>query len=151
MTEKHKVIFIIGGPGSGKGTACEHLIEKYGLSHFSTGDLLRQEMKNQTKIGLEITDIMNRGDLVPGDVSVRLLKENIMSLKTDQISLIDGFPRNEDNVHWWQEEAAAYIDVLGVIYLDCEVETMKKRILGRNQGRSDDNEEVFTHRIEIFQ
>jgi adenylate kinase len=45
MVEKHKAIFIIGGPGSGKGTACDHLIEKYGLKHFSTGDLLRQEMK----------------------------------------------------------------------------------------------------------
>lgn len=83
MTEKHKVIFIIGGPGSGKGTACEHLIEKFGLQHFSTGDLLWEEMKNKTKVGIEITEIMNRGDLVPGDVSVKLLMENVMSLKTD--------------------------------------------------------------------
>lgn len=71
--QKHKAIFIIGGPGSGKGTACDHLIEKYGLAHFSTGDLLRNEMKVGSEIGKEITEIMNRGDLVPGDVSVRLL------------------------------------------------------------------------------
>lgn len=75
--EKHKAIFIIGGPGSGKGTACDHLIEKYGLAHFSTGDLLRNEMKQGTQVGKEITDIMNRGDLVPGDISVKLLIENI--------------------------------------------------------------------------
>lgn len=51
MTEKQKVIFIVGGPGSGKGTACQHLIEKYGFKHFSTGELLREEMKKSTELG----------------------------------------------------------------------------------------------------
>lgn len=145
MTDKHKVLFIVGGPGSGKGTACEHLIEKYGFKHFSTGELLREEMKNQSEIGLQITDIMNRGDLVPGDISVRLLIDNISKQSQDQICLVDGFPRNQDNVDWWHKIAEEQVQMIGLVYLDCSVENMKDRIMSRNQGRSDDTEEVFTH------
>lgn len=89
-------------------------------------------MRIGSDIGKEITELMNRGDLVPGDVSVRLLIQNILQLKKDQISLIDGFPRNQDNIDWWKKEAENDIEVLGVIYLDCSEENMKMRVQGRN-------------------
>lgn len=88
---------------------------------------------------------MNRGDLVPGEISVRLLIDNISKQSQDQICLVDGFPRNQDNVDWWHKIAEEHVQMIGLVYLDCSVENMKGRIMSRNQGRSDDTEEVFTH------
>lgn len=68
--DKHQVLFILGGPGSGKGTMCAKLVTTYGFKHFSTGDLLRNEVKTGSKLGHEIDSYISRGDLVPGATAV---------------------------------------------------------------------------------
>lgn len=70
MEERHKALFIIGGPGSGKGTICDYLINIYGFKHFSTGDLLREEVKTGSELGKYIDSLISKGNMVPGDVSV---------------------------------------------------------------------------------
>ena len=83
MEEKHKALFIVGGPGSGKGTICDYLIGTYGFKHFSTGDLLRAEVKTGSELGKFIDSLISKGNLVPGNVSVEILKKNIMRLPLD--------------------------------------------------------------------
>lgn len=83
MQEKHKALFIVGGPGSGKGTICDYLIDTYGFKHFSTGDLLRAEVKSGSELGQFIDSLISKGNLVPGHISVDILKKNIMMLPMD--------------------------------------------------------------------
>ena len=83
IEEKHKALFIVGGPGSGKGTICDYLIGTYGFKHFSTGDLLREEVKSGSELGKFIDSLISKGNLVPGHVSVDLLRKNIMRLSMD--------------------------------------------------------------------
>jgi adenylate kinase family enzyme len=129
MEEKHKALFIVGGPGSGKGTICDYLIDTYGFKHFSTGDLLRAEVKSGSELGKNIDALISKGNLVPGHISVDLLRKNILRLSLDQICLIDGFPRNQDNIDNWNNIIADEVHILGCIYLDCKEEVMKDRIL----------------------
>lgn len=70
----HQVLFILGGPGSGKGTQCDNLVEQYGCIHYSTGDLLRAEVKKGTELGKEVDGYMSKGNLVPGEVTANMLK-----------------------------------------------------------------------------
>lgn len=91
---KHQVLFILGGPGSGKGTQCENLIHTYGFVHFSTGDLLRAEVKKQTELGKEIEGYITRGDLVPGETTVHLVKKAILERTPEFVFILDGYPRN---------------------------------------------------------
>ena len=100
--EKHRVLFVLGGPGSGKGTQCENMQEKYGFVHFSTGDLLRAEVKKGTELGKEIDSYISKGNLVPGEVAVNLIKKNILEEKKDFTFIIDGYPRNQSNIDCWE-------------------------------------------------
>ena len=77
MQDKHKALFIVGGPGSGKGTICDYLIDTYGFKHFSTGDLLRAEVQSGSDTGKYIDSLISKGNLVPGHISVDILKTNI--------------------------------------------------------------------------
>ena len=125
---------------------------RFGYVHFSTGDLLRAEVKKQTDLGKEIDSYISKGNLVPGEVAVNLIKKNILEKSKDFTFIIDGYPRNQSNIDKWEEVVKDEIDVLGCLYLDCSEETMKSRILKRAEtsDRSDDNEEVFKNRIKVF-
>ncbi|EPQ11289.1 Adenylate kinase isoenzyme 5 [Myotis brandtii] len=91
---KCKIIFMIGGPGSGKGTQCAKLVEKYGFTHLSTGELLRHELSSDSERSKLIRDTMERGDLVPSGVLLELLREAMAaSLGHTTGFLIDGYPR----------------------------------------------------------
>lgn len=149
---KHRVLFILGGPGSGKGTVCDRLKEEYGFKHFSTGDLLRAEVAKKTELGIEIDSYISKGNLVPGSTAVTLIKNNILEGEKKCIYIIDGYPRNQSNIDFWEEIVGDEIEVIGCVFLDCSVETMKARILnrGKTSGRSDDNEEVFNNRIKVY-
>ncbi len=83
MEERHKALFIVGGPGSGKGTICDYLINTYGFKHYSTGDLLWAEVKSGSELGKFIDSLISKGNLVPGHISVDLLRKNIMRLPMD--------------------------------------------------------------------
>lgn len=92
--KKHQVIFIMGGPGSGKGTMCENLVATYGFLHYSTGDLLRAEVKKDTELGKTINSFISEGKLVPGETTAQLLKNSIFEKTPDNIFIIDGYPRS---------------------------------------------------------
>lgn len=123
--EKHRVLFVLGGPGSGKGTQCENMKNKFGFVHYSTGDLLRAEVKKGTELGKEIDSYISKGNLVPGEVAVNLIKKNILEEKNDFTFIIDGYPRNQSNIDCWEKVVKDDIDVLGCLYLDCSEDIMK--------------------------
>ncbi|KIH49245.1 adenylate kinase isoenzyme 5 domain protein, partial [Ancylostoma duodenale] len=89
------IFFIVGGPGSGKGTQCEKIVAKYGLSHLSSGDLLRDEVKSGSPRGAQLSKIMEAGELVPLEVVLDLIKEAMLKevAKGSKGFLIDGYPR----------------------------------------------------------
>lgn len=150
--KKPKVLFVIGGPGSGKGTQCTLMIEHFKFEHLSTGDLLRAEVKLGGELGKLIDSYISKGDLVPTDITLQLLTNAIASRGNGKVYLVDGYPRNVSNIEMWNEVTKGEIDVVGVLMLNCSEETMLKRAMKRAEvsGRSDDNEEVFRNRLIVF-
>ncbi|XP_027725459.1 adenylate kinase isoenzyme 1 [Vombatus ursinus] len=89
-----KIIFVVGGPGSGKGTQCEKIVEKYGYTHLSTGDLLRAEVSSGSDRGKKLSEIMEKGQLVPLDTVLDMLRDAMIAkVETSKGFLIDGYPR----------------------------------------------------------
>ncbi|KAI5642191.1 hypothetical protein M9H77_00061 [Catharanthus roseus] len=146
--KKMKVVFVVGGPGSGKGTQCEKIVQHYGYTHLSTGDLLRKEIKTGSENGTMIQNIMKEGKLVPSDLTVGLIKKAISEIDNDKF-LIDGFPRNEENLSVFENLTG--IEPEFVLFLDCPKEEMTRRLLSRNRGRDDDNEETIRKRLQVFE
>jgi adenylate kinase len=144
-------IILFGPPGSGKGTQSARLVEKYGLIHLSTGDLLRSEINRQTQLGMEAKAIMDRGELVPDAVVVGMIASAVDSNPGVGGFLFDGFPRtvaqSEALDHLLKEKGTS----IGVVLaLEVSEEELVKRLLkrGLTSGRSDDNsEEVVRARI----
>ncbi|XP_048773176.2 adenylate kinase isoenzyme 5-like [Ostrea edulis] len=144
------VVFVVGGPGSGKGTQCEKIVQKYGFTHLSTGDLLRAEVKSGSPRGKNLVDIMEKGELVPMETVLELLRENIAAkASASKGFLIDGYPREMDQGIKFEEQITTPKCVL---YFDVSDDTMTKRLLGRAQtsGRVDDNEETIKQRLKTF-
>lgn len=142
-----KVVFVLGGPGSGKGTQCTSIVQQFGFTHLSAGDLLRAEINSGNENGVMIQSMIKEGKIVPSVVTVKLLQTAMIKSGNDKF-LIDGFPRNEEN-------RAAFERVTGmtpefILFFDCHEEEMEKRILGRNQGRVDDNIETIRKRFKVF-
>ncbi|KAF7035685.1 hypothetical protein CFC21_046508 [Triticum aestivum] len=146
--KKITVVFVIGGPGSGKGTQCAKIVSHFGFTHLSAGDLLREEVKSDTEQGTMIKNLMHEGKLVPSEIIVRLLLKAMLASGNDKF-LIDGFPRNEENREAY--EKIIKIEPEFVLLIDCSREEMERRILHRNQGRDDDNMETIRRRFEVFQ
>lgn len=146
--KKIKIVFVIGGPGSGKGTQCSKIVNQFGYTHLSAGDLLREEAKSNTEQGTMIKNLMHEGKLVSSEIIVRLLLKAILASGNDKF-LIDGFPRNEENRQAY--EKIINIDPEFVLLIDCSREEMERRILHRNQGRDDDNVDTIRNRFEVFQ
>ncbi|XP_075991895.1 adenylate kinase isoenzyme 1-like isoform X2 [Anticarsia gemmatalis] len=144
------IVWILGGPGSGKGTQCEKIIAKYGFTHLSTGDLLRAEVKSGSDRAKNLTAIMEQGQLVPNDVVLDLLKE-AMEARAAKANgfLIDGYPREKSQGIEF-EKAIAPVTV--IIYFEASCDTLTKRLLGRalSSGRADDNEETIKLRLKTF-
>ncbi len=144
-------LILFGPPGSGKGTQSEKLIVKYGLKHLSTGDLLRSEIAQQTQLGMEAKNFMDKGQLVPDEVVIGMISSAIENNPTVKGFLFDGFPRTS-------AQAAALDQLMELkntsikIMLAMEVgeKELMSRLLkrGETSGRSDDtNEEVVKARI----
>lgn len=144
---KPTVFFILGGPGSGKGTNCSRLVQDFGYVHFSAGDLLREEAKKDSELGKKITDILKRGEIVPSEVTVALLADAIQKHPASNGYLIDGFPRKLDQARMFEEGIAK---AKGILYFDCTEQTMEQRCLHRlscGSTRSDDDPEVLRRRF----
>lgn len=144
-------LILFGPPGSGKGTQSEKLMEKYGLIHLSTGNLLREEIANKTALGLEAKSFMDKGQLVPDEVVIGMVGSFFDNHKDAKGFLFDGFPRTNA-----QAEALdklldfKHTSIKVVLALQVSEEELVKRLLGRGltSGRSDDtNEGVIRARI----
>ncbi|KAK0583097.1 hypothetical protein LWI29_033322 [Acer saccharum] len=145
--KKPTVIFVLGGPGSGKGTQCANIVKHFGYTHLSAGDLLRAEIKSGSENGTMIQNMIKEGKIVPSEVTIKLLQKAIQENGNDKF-LIDGFPRNEENRAAFEE--VTKIEPEFVLFFDCSEEEMERRLLGRNQGREDDNIETIRKRFNVF-
>jgi len=148
-------IILFGPPGSGKGTQSQKLIDKYGLKHLSTGDLLRSELALQTPLGIEAKNFMDRGQLVPDEVVIGMISTALDTNPKVQGFLFDGFPRTDA-----QAEALDKLlhlkktSIAVMLALDVSEEELIKRLLqrGESSGRSDDtNEGVIRSRIHEYE
>lgn len=144
-----KIIFVIGGPGSGKGTQCDMIIKKYGFCHLSSGELLRKEAAAETDRGKRLQDIIAYGQLVPLDIVIDTIKEHIHEHPTAKGFLLDGFPREINQAIEFESTVAPCTRVL---YINITTSTMTKRIMsrGKTSGRSDDNAKTIARRLNTF-
>ncbi|CAI5456011.1 unnamed protein product [Caenorhabditis angaria] len=145
------IFFIVGGPGSGKGTQCDKIVAKYGFTHLSSGDLLRDEVASGSARGKELTAIMEAGALVPLEVVLTLVKEAMLKAvaKGSKGFLIDGYPREvSQGVQFENEIQPAKL----VLFFDVAEDTLIKRLLHRAQtsGRADDNIDTIKKRLHTF-
>jgi len=153
---KPKVLFVLGGPGAGKGTQCTKVVENYkGWAHISAGDCLRAERQNpESKDGEMINEIIKEGKIVPVAITVKLLKKAMDAEQKNgkQCFLIDGFPRNMDNVQGWEENVGDAVQVCGVLFYEAKEDELEKRLLGRGEtsGRVDDNIESIRKRFATY-
>lgn len=144
-------LILFGPPGSGKGTQAEMLVEKYGLMHLATGNLLRDEISNNTRLGLEARRYMDQGQLVPDEVVIGMIRSALEQNSDSRGFLFDGFPRTVAQAEALDRllaENDAAIDI--VLALDVSEEELIQRVLnrGKTSGRSDDvNEEIIRNRI----
>ena len=152
MEEKYKVIFIVGPPGVGKNTQCDKLVEKYKFIHFGAGDLLRAEAKKDTEEGKLVNSLISDGKIVPVKITCGLIKKAMDENGKDKIFLIDGYPRNQDNIDGWNEVFGENYKLITSIILGCDEEMLEKRLLQRAQhsGRSDDKVDVIKKRFKVY-
>ena len=149
------VVFVLGGPGSGKGTMCSLAEAQLGWTHLSTGNLLRAEREAGGPTAEAIEGYMTAGKLVPNEITVTLLK-NAMEHATRTTGrtnfLLDGFPRSLDNMEGWYEIFGREAELPRMLYFECPYEVLEKRILGRAKysERSDDNVESMKLRFETY-
>lgn len=146
-------MIIFGPPGAGKGTQSERLIKKYGFVHISTGDLFRWHTKNNTPLGIRVNDIMTSGALVPDEITIAMLKEEVEKTPDAAGFLFDGFPRTvaqAEALDVFMEENKMAIDC--VVALDVSEEELRKRIAKRKgiERRADDEEDKLNKRISEY-
>ena len=158
-----KNIVIFGAPGSGKGTQSDKMIEKYGLNHISTGDVLRSEIKKGTELGKEIkkgTELgktaagyIDNGQLIPDDLMVSILASVYDSFGDHKGVIFDGFPRTIPQAEALKKMLDERGDkVAAMIELDVPEEELMKRLIlrGQQSGRADDNEETIKKRLVVY-
>jgi adenylate kinase len=148
-----KNVVIFGAPGSGKGTQSDKMIEKYGLNHISTGDVLRAEIKKGTELGKTAASYIDQGQLIPDDLMVSILATVYDSFGDHKGVIFDGFPRTIPQAEALKKMLSERGDkVAAMIELDVpEDELMKRLILrGQQSGRADDNEETIKKRLVVY-
>lgn len=147
-------IVLFGPPGAGKGTQSERLIEKYGLIHISTGDLFRYHLKNETELGKLARSYMDNGKLVPDEVTINMLEEEVKQHDNPKGFIFDGFPRTESQAaaldNFLKSNGTAVTTMLA---LDVPEEELRKRLTARAEtsGRPDDADPaVIQKRIDVY-
>jgi len=150
--KKPTVLFVLGGPGVGKGTQCTKIIENFSAwAHISAGDCLRAERNNPDSAdGQLINGFIKEGKIVPVAITVKLLQKAMADSKGKSCFLIDGYPRNLDNVTGWEENVGDKANVAGVLFYSATEEELVKRLMGRGEGRDDDNMEVIKKRFKTY-
>jgi len=145
-------VIMLSPPGAGKGTQGERIAVRYGVPHISSGEIFREETARQTPLGQQLSGYLDRGDLVPDDLVLSLVKDRVIKAAREQGGyVLDGFPRNLA-----QAEAAAGIaqesgaSAQAVIYLDAPQDVLVSRLAGRGENRADDSAAVARHRLEVY-
>ncbi len=147
-------IILFGPPGSGKGTQAAKLVEKYDLLHISTGDLFRHEMGNDTPLGKKAKGYIQKGELVPDEVTVGMLRNKVEANPDVPGYIFDGFPRTVAQAEALDDLLEEMdTEVSELIMLDVPDDEIVKRILqrGKTSGRADDTDEtIIRNRIQVF-
>ncbi|WP_209748409.1 MULTISPECIES: adenylate kinase [Micrococcaceae] len=146
-------MLIIGPPGSGKGTQAERISERLGVVAISTGDIFRANVKGGTPLGVEARKYMDNGDFVPDSVTNEMVRSRLSQDDAKAGFLLDGYPRTVAQVDYLDGILASGDQKLGVVLqLTADDEELVYRLLGRARetGRSDDNESVIRHRLDLY-
>ena len=146
-------IVIFGAPGSGKGTQSERIVEKYGINHISTGDVLRAEIKNGTELGKTAKGYIDQGQLIPDELMIDILASVFDSFKESKGVIFDGFPRTIPQAEALKKMLAERgQDVSVMVDLDVPEEELMVRLIkrGKDSGRADDNEETIKKRLHVY-
>jgi len=142
-----KHLLVLGAPGAGKGTQAELLSQTNSYLHLSTGELLRREIEMKTFLGMEVKDIINRGELVSDELVLKIVRQNLD--KNNKGWILDGYPRNISQANSLNKVLSELNQPLEVVfYLDIPEEVLIKRLLLR--GRKDDTEETIRTRVGIY-
>ncbi len=146
-------IVLLGAPGSGKGTQAALLVEKIGLPHISTGDLLRSAVAAGTELGLKAKEVMDRGELVSDEIMLGLIEERLNQDDATSGFILDGYPRNlvqADALNNLLQRFGQPVDLAVQIVVDSEKVVARIALRAAQQGRSDDNEAVVRNRLRIY-
>lgn len=146
-------MLIIGPPGSGKGTQAERISERLGVAAISTGDIFRAHVKGGTPLGVQAMKYMDNGDFVPDTVTNEMVRNRLCQDDVGSGFLLDGYPRTTAQVDYLDGLLAAREQELGVVLqLTADDEELVRRLLFRAKeaGRSDDNESVIRHRLDLY-
>ncbi len=142
-------LLLIGAPGAGKGTQAERLAARFGIAHISSGDLLRQHVRDQTPLGRTVKSYLDSGDLVPDGLVMDMLRKPVLAAADGYV--LDGFPRTVEQA----KASYAVVRTLGAevqaaIHLDVPRDELLRRLLARGRG-SEDAESVVEHRLQVYQ
>ncbi len=144
-------VLFIGGPGAGKGTQSARMAAFFGLTHLSSGDLLRKHVAEGTPLGQRVKDYMDRGDLVPDQIVMDMLRKPVLAASKTGGYILDGFPRTAEQAH------AAYlvaselgVEVQVAVHLFVEDQVLIERLVNRGRGADDNDRAVIVHRIEVY-
>jgi len=145
-------VLVLGPQGSGKGTQAKRVAREHRLPHVSTGDMFRA-LDDATPLGREVNAIMERGDLVPDEITIRMIRERLADVDARDGFILDGFPRNlvqAAALDAMLDEIGRRLDV--VFFFDLDDETAKERALGRahEEGRIDDTPESIARRLSLY-
>jgi adenylate kinase len=144
-------ILLVGAPGSGKGTQAELLSEALGLTHISSGDLLRGHVSRGTALGQSVQEYVSRGDLVPDGIVMDMLRKPVVQAAQEGGYILDGFPRTVDQAKAAYETAKELgVEVQVAVHLDVPEEELVRRLLARGRG-ADETEDVIRHRQQVYQ
>jgi len=147
-------LLLIGPPGAGKGTQASLLAEYFGVPAISTGDIFRENVKNETELGVQAKGFMDRGEYVPDSLTNALVKDRLAQPDAQKGFLLDGYPRTIDQVHQldgFLDEMNKSLDV--VVQLTADIDELVRRLSKRaqEQGRTDDTPDVIRRRQEVYE
>ena len=144
-------VLLIGAPGAGKGTQAAEIAQRFGLTHISSGDLLRQHMADGTSIGRSVKEYVERGDLVPDGIIMDMLYKPVVAASADGGYVLDGFPRTVEQAEAAYRVAGGLgVNVQLAVHIDVPDGELVRRMLARGRG-ADDTQDVIEHRLKVYE